>query len=106
MSDIVQTGDAVDELVTDEGAVVLVKTPRGHNLVRLSVLGQLIRVLAAEGIPLDDLVDELESRLGPAEHGESRQLVAEAVAALEADGLVSRSPSEHANTRNKVGDKL
>src|SRR5690606_19931145 len=52
MSDIIRTGDVVDELVTDEGSVVLVETPRGHNLVRLSLLGQLIRELAAEGISM------------------------------------------------------
>jgi hypothetical protein len=90
VSEIIRTADVVDELETDEGAVVLVETPQGHNLVRLSVLGQLIRELAAEGISMDSLVDELELRLGPAEQGESRQLVVEAVAALQADGLVSR----------------
>lgn len=97
MSDIVRTCDVVDELVTDEGAVVLVKAPRGNHVVRLSLLGQLIRELAGEGISFDALVRKLEAELGPAQDGESRRLVADAVAALEADGLVSRGSREHAN---------
>lgn len=100
MSGIVRTCDVVDELATDEGSVVLVGVPGSHHLVRLSVLGQLIRELAVEGIPMDTLVAELEAQLGPAAQGDSTRLVTEAVAALEADGLVSLSSTEHANGRN------
>jgi hypothetical protein len=106
MSDIVRTCQVVDELVTDDGAVVLLEAGAGHRVVRLSVLGQLIRELAVDGIPMDRLAAELEARLGPAGDLDALQLTAESVEAMEADGLVSMTPDEHANTRNKIGDKL
>jgi len=90
MSDLIRTCDVVDELSSDDGAVVLVGSSGNHRVVRLSVLGQLIRELASEGISIDSLVLELEAMLGPAGDGESARLVVDAVAALEADGLVSR----------------
>lgn len=89
MSDIVRTRGVLDELISEDGAVVLVGSTESHRVVRLSVLGQLIRELAIEGISIDSLVGELEVILGPPGEGESTRLVAEAVAALEADGLVS-----------------
>ena len=89
MSEIVRTCAVVDELVSDDGAVVLIAAASEHRVVRLSVLGQLIRELAGEGVTMDRLVQELETRLGALEDGEARRLTAKAVAALEADGVVS-----------------
>lgn len=93
MSDVLRTCQVVDELVTDEGAVVLLEAGAGHRVVRLSVLGQLIRELAAEGIPMDRLVRELEAQLGPAGDLDAWLLTVKSVAAMEADGLVTRNPA-------------
>jgi hypothetical protein len=88
VSEIIRTCKVMDELVSDDGAVVLVAAEVGHRVVRLSVLGQLIRGLAAEGITMDRLVRELETELGALDGDEAWSLTATAVAALEADGLV------------------
>lgn len=85
----------VDELVTEEGAVVLVRTSLSHKVVRLSVLGQLIREIAADGITPTRLVAELSRRLGPPPSGEDvAELVAAATADLERDGLVALQPDD------------
>lgn len=89
MSGVIRTTPVVDELVTEDGAVVLLVAPGGYRVVRLSVLGQLIRELAAGGISMDHLVEELEARLGPSTDGDATTLVASAVVSLGADGLVS-----------------
>lgn len=85
---IVRARPVIDELVTDEGAVVLIDGSGGHRVARLSVLGQLIRELAVEGISLESLVHELESILGPPTEGDASSLVLSAVAELERDRLV------------------
>ena len=95
MKGIVRTCEVVDELVTDDGAVVLVRTQSGHRVVRLSLLGQLIRELAAAGIAMDRLVHELESHLGRSDGPDAEVLTAQSVRAMEADGLVSTHPREH-----------
>ena len=85
---IVRTCQVVDELATEDGAVVLLAASAGHQLVRLSVLGQVIRELAAEGITAERLAQEVELRIGPPPQGDVAELVAAAVAELERDGLV------------------
>lgn len=89
MSEIVRTCTVVDELVSDDGAVVLIEAEGEHRVLRLSVLGQLIRELASEGITIDRLVRELETRLGALDGDEAWSLTTTAVAALEAEGAVS-----------------
>jgi hypothetical protein len=89
VSEIVRTCTVIDELVSDDGAVVLIAAEGDHRVVRLSALGQLIRELAAEGITMDQLVEELEARLGALDGDEAWGLTATAVAALEEDGVVS-----------------
>lgn len=96
MSEIITALAVVDELASDDGVLVLVETRGAHRVVRLSVLGQAIRELAADGITLGSLIAGLEARFGPAGE-ESTQIVTRAVAALESDGLVSRHPRTHAN---------
>lgn len=105
MSDTFRTCPVLDELVDEDGAVVLQQDGSGHRVIRLSPLGQLIRELAVEGISLDVLVPALEARLGPPTQGNARDVTAQAVAAMEADGLLSRAPREHAHGRNESGDK-
>lgn len=96
MSEIITALAVVDDLVSEDGALVLVEAGGAHRVVRLSVLGQAIRELAAEGVTLGSLVAGLEDRFGPAGE-ESTQIVTRAVAALEADGLVSRTQHKHAH---------
>lgn len=105
MSEVIRSCDVVDELVTDEGSVVLQEVGGGHHIARLSVLGQLVRELAAEGISLDALARELESRLGPAAGVDTLQATADAVAVMEAGGLLTRLAGEEANVRNISGEK-
>ena len=97
--------EVVDELVTEDGAVVLVETATGHHVVRLSVLGQLIRELAAQDITIERLVQELESRLGPSTAGDAGLLVATAVAAMQSDGLLSETARTTTPARNELGPK-
>jgi hypothetical protein len=82
-----------DELVTDEGSVVLLRARGSHRVVRLSMLGQLIRELAVEAISVEVLARELESRIGSPPGGSAVELALRAVQALERDGLVA--VSEH-----------
>lgn len=86
---IVRAQPVLDELSDEDGALVLVETGGVHRVVRLSALGQLIRDLAKSGISVGKLASELEAILGPAEDGESGRLVAQAVTALVADGVLS-----------------
>lgn len=93
-TELVRANPVVDELVTDEGSVVLVSTPSGHRVVRLSLLGQLIREVAVSAIPLDRLASELESWIGSPPGGDGLGLVRRAVADLERDGLVTVRENE------------
>jgi hypothetical protein len=102
---VIRTCEVLDELVAEDGAVVLVEAATGDRVVRISVFGQLIRELAAEGITIDCLVQELEARLGPSTEGDAGLLVARAVDALERDGLVSSSPRTATPACNDLGDK-
>ena len=88
----VRTCQVVDELTAEDGAVVLLAGAAGHLLVRLSVLGQVIRELAADGITTSRLAEEVELRIGPPPQGDVAELVAAAVAELERDGLVTIEP--------------
>jgi hypothetical protein len=88
---MVRTCPVQDELVTDEGSVVLLRARGGHRVIRLSVLGQLIRELAAEAISVELLARELESLIGSAPGGSAVELAMRAVEALERDGLVEVS---------------
>jgi hypothetical protein len=87
--EMVHTSPVVDELVTDEGSVVLISTPNGHRVVRLSLLGQLIRELAVGGIAIEDLRRELEAQLGAPRRGDTLALVRGAVEVLRSDGIVT-----------------
>lgn len=93
MSLVVKACPVLDELVTDEGAVVLFGADGHRRVARLSVLGQLVRELADDEITLESLVDELEAILGPVEGDDATSIVRAAVADLERDGLVSTSLS-------------
>ena len=96
MSEIITALAVVDELASEDGALALVESRGAHRVVRLSALGQAIRELAADGVTLGSLIAGLEARFGPA-GDESMQIVTRAVAALEADGLVSRAQHKHAH---------
>lgn len=93
-TEVVHANPVVDELVTDEGSVVLISTPSGHRVVRLSLLGQLIRELTGSAIQVDRLATELESRVGSPPGGDALELVRRAVGDLERDGLVAVRTSE------------
>ena len=85
---VVRTRPVVDELVGDDGAVVLVLREDAHRVVRISVLGQLIRELAADGITLNDLESALVEHLGTPEDLNVPALVGAAVDALADEGLL------------------
>jgi hypothetical protein len=87
--DLVRACPVVDELISDDGAVVLLARAEGHRVVRLSVLGQLIRELAADSITIEHLAEELVLLAGSPPQGDVVQLVAAAVRDLKSDGLVS-----------------
>ena len=86
---VVSSAPVLDELVGEDGAVVLVAHGSGHRVVRLSVLGQMIRELAADGIPLSTLGAVLVERLGSPAGPDVEGAVRVAVEALAAEGLVA-----------------
>ena len=88
MKDVTVTSTAVvDELVADDGAVVLVDNGGQHRVLRLSVMGQVVREIARPGVSLGRLTDELVDRFGAA--GENpADAVATLVRDLESAGLV------------------
>jgi hypothetical protein len=85
---VVSSAPVLDELVGEDGAVVLVSHGSGHRVVRLSVLGRMIRELAADGIPLSTLGAVLVERLGSPPTPNDQDAVRVAVEALAAEGLV------------------
>ena len=81
----VSRADIVDRLDTAYGTAVLVGTPGGHRVARLSVLGSvLLDVLdeAGEPVGLDVLTQELVRRLGEPEGVDPVVAVWQAVQAL------------------------
>jgi hypothetical protein len=61
---LIQRGDVVDHLTTDDGAVVLLRVPGGHELVRLSDLGAAVFDLLAAPQRVDALVRPLLEEFG------------------------------------------
>jgi hypothetical protein len=86
---VVRTRPVVDELVGDDGAVVLVLSDDAHRVVRISVLGQTIRELAADGIVSSLLERALVDRFGTPGTPDVQALVRAAIDALAAEGLVA-----------------
>jgi hypothetical protein len=86
---VVRSAPVLDELVGDDGAVVLMVHETSHRVVRLSVLGQTIRELAADGISSRVLERALVERLGTPDTADVQALVKAAVDDLAAEGLVT-----------------
>ena len=86
---VVRTRPVVDELVGDDGAVVLVLADDAHRVVRISVLGQTIRELAADGIVSSLLERALVDRFGTPDTPDVQALVRAAIDALATEGLVA-----------------
>lgn len=61
---VVHTTRVLDELVTDDGAVLLVSIAHGHRVLRVSPLAQAVRELARDGMSLSDLETEVAHRFG------------------------------------------
>ncbi len=79
----------VDELVTDEGSVVLIAGSGGASrILRLSAIGAAVRELTRDGMSLGDLADRLTERFGAPE-GSAVGIVADLVETLVAQGTVS-----------------
>lgn len=88
MKDVTVTATAVvDQLVADDGAVVLVDAGGQHRVLRLSAMGQAVREFALSGVPLSRLTDELVERFGAAGDNPA-DAVATLVRELESAGLV------------------
>ena len=84
-------GAVIDELVTDDGTVVLVGGTAGGKVVRLSPLGHEILAAVANGLTLAELESEMRSRLGEPPGGDLSALVREAVLALLGTTVIVRS---------------
>jgi hypothetical protein len=81
--------EVLDELVGDDGSVVLVAVPGGHRVVRLSTLGQAVRELATGGVPFEKLVAGLVDRFGsPPGPDDAVETVRAAVDSRESEGVV------------------
>ena len=78
----------LDELAGEDGAVVLVASGPTHRVVRLSLLGQTVRRLAADGIVVEALVAAVQDVLGEPPGGDAQALVEDAVRGLRDVGLV------------------
>jgi hypothetical protein len=89
MDVVVRSAPVLDQLVGDDGAVVLRVHETTHRVVRLSVLGQTIRELAAHGILSSVLERALVERLGTPDTPDVQALVRAAIEALAAEGLVT-----------------
>lgn len=88
----VLTAPVLDELVEADGAVVLLGDDvTGHRVLRITVLGQQIREMAAAGISLPALVQALIERLGPPgdDDGDAAALVEAAAESLASEGIVT-----------------
>lgn len=88
----VLTAPVLDELVEADGAVVLLgDDDTGHRVLRITVLGQQIREVAADGIWLPALVQALIERLGPPgdDDGNAVALVEAAAESLADEGIVT-----------------
>ena len=91
-SPVVHTAVVLDELVSDDGALLLVGDDvTGHRVLRITILGQEIRDLASDGIALPTLVDELlEIFEAPSDDPEeATRLVKTAVEAFVAEGVLT-----------------
>lgn len=84
----------VDELVTDEGSVVLAGRDAQSHVLRLSLIGTSVRELTRDGMPLGELAAHLAHRFGAPE-GDALTVVAEVVATLAAQGMVSVDELDH-----------
>lgn len=87
----VARADILDRLDTVDGTAVLVATPLGHRVVRLSAIGSaVLDVLDDVGSPigLDQLADALVERLGPPEGMDALAAVWLAVGALAYEHVV------------------
>lgn len=79
----------VDELITEEGSVVLVPGSGGASrILRLSSIGSAVRELTTDGMPLGELADRLTERFGAPE-GSAVAAVTDVVATLVEQGLIS-----------------
>jgi hypothetical protein len=89
---IVHSVPVLDELVGDEGSLLLVgDETAGHRVLRVTALGQEIREQAKHGIAFPHLVDELITVFGPPSEdpAEATRLVKQAVEALVAQGALT-----------------
>ena len=84
---VVRAIAVADALVGDGGAVVLVESSSGHQVVRISPMGQAVREMAAVGVPMSRLTKELVGRFGAAD-GDAATAVEALVAELVSAGLV------------------
>ena len=86
---IVTALPVVDALEGDDGAVLLVAHGAGHRVVRLSLLGALVREYAGTGRPLGELAAAVTSVLGPPPTGDPVELLQVVVGELQREGVVS-----------------
>ena len=85
---VVTTSAVVDDLVTEDGAVVLVDSARGPQVLRLSPLAQAVREIAQGGVPLTLLTHDLFERFGAPPDGQSDAVLA-VVEQLASAGVVT-----------------
>lgn len=89
----VRASAVLDELVSDEGSILLVGSDTaGHRVLRITTLGQAIRELSTQGIALPVLVRELVEIFGSpsGDPEEATRLVEAAVDALVAEGVLTK----------------
>ncbi|MGO4363016.1 PqqD family protein [Terrabacter sp. 2TAF16] len=81
--------EALDELIGEDGSVVLIPVNGAYRVVRLSTLGQAVRELTAGGTSIEQLASGLVARFGtPPERADSRDAVRAVLASLESEGVV------------------
>jgi hypothetical protein len=85
--DRLQAAPVVDELVTHEGAAVLLGGTESV-VMRLSPMGQAIRELASESISLQELVARLHERFGPPPDGDQFLMVRSMVDEMVERGII------------------
>ncbi len=79
----------LDSLEGDDGAVLLMSSGDGHRVVRLSLLGALVREQAGSGMPLGQLAAALTALVGPPPTGDPVEVLAGVVSELQGEGIVS-----------------
>jgi len=86
---VVRTTRVLDELVTDDGAVLLVSIADGHRVLRVSPLAQAVRELARDGMALTDIEREVALRFGRPPTSSVEEAMVAVVESLVEQGVVT-----------------